>query len=62
MNRDVVPLWKRGIKGDFRIMLYKSPLTPLFQRGEPIEKPEEPYNLDDCPIFISKLKFIDATP
>jgi len=41
-NRDVVPLWKRGIKGDFRIMIYKSPLTPLFQRGEPIEKPEEP--------------------
>ena len=25
-----------GIKGDFRVMIYKSPLTPLFQRGEPI--------------------------
>jgi hypothetical protein len=41
-NRDIVPLWKRGMKGDFMIMIYKSPLTPLFQRGEPNEKPEEP--------------------
>jgi len=28
-----IPLWQRGIKGDFRIMLVKSPLAPLFQRG-----------------------------
>jgi len=41
-NRDVVPLWKRGIKGDFWVMIYKSPLAPLFQRGEPKAKPEEP--------------------
>jgi len=26
-------LWQRGIKGDFRMMFGKSPLTPLFQRG-----------------------------
>ena len=28
-----IPLWQRGIKGDFKIMLVKSPLAPLFQRG-----------------------------
>jgi hypothetical protein len=33
------PLWQRGIKGDFFgdvkvAMVHKSPLTPLFQRGE----------------------------
>jgi hypothetical protein len=28
-----IPLWQRGIKGDFKIMLGKSPLPPLFQRG-----------------------------
>jgi hypothetical protein len=28
-----IPLWQRGIKGDFKIMLRKSPLAPLFQRG-----------------------------
>jgi hypothetical protein len=28
-----IPLWQRGIKGDFKIMLIKSPLAPLFQRG-----------------------------
>jgi hypothetical protein len=24
-----IPLWQRGIKGDFKIMLRKSPLAPL---------------------------------
>jgi hypothetical protein len=28
-----IPLWQKGIKGDFRIRLVKSPLAPLFQRG-----------------------------
>jgi hypothetical protein len=32
------PLWQRGIKGDFfgdvKAIARKSPLTPLFQRGE----------------------------
>jgi hypothetical protein len=28
-----IPLWQRGIKGDFKIMLVKSPLAPLCQRG-----------------------------
>jgi hypothetical protein len=27
-----IPLWQRGIKGDFKIMLRKSPFAPLFQR------------------------------
>ena len=26
-------VWQRGIKGDFKNMLGKSPLTPLYQRG-----------------------------
>jgi len=33
-----LPLWKRGIKGDLKMKMsfffIKSPLTPLFQRGE----------------------------
>jgi hypothetical protein len=28
-----IPLWQRGIKGDFEKILGKSPLPPLFQRG-----------------------------
>jgi hypothetical protein len=46
-NRDIVPLWKRGIKGGFLeyLMIDKSPLTPLFQRGQPMNKPEEPIKL-----------------
>jgi hypothetical protein len=28
-----IPLWQRGIKGDFKMMLIKSPLAPLSQRG-----------------------------
>jgi hypothetical protein len=30
----IFPLWKRGMKGDFKINEFiKSPLTPLCQRG-----------------------------
>jgi hypothetical protein len=25
----LIPLWQRGIKGDFKIMVTKSPLAPL---------------------------------
>jgi hypothetical protein len=28
-----IPLWKRGIKGDFKNMFGKAPTTPLRQRG-----------------------------
>jgi hypothetical protein len=28
-----IPLWQRGIKGDFKNMFGKSPPTPLCQRG-----------------------------
>jgi hypothetical protein len=29
-----IPLWQRGIKGDSKIMLVKSPLTPLCPPGQ----------------------------
>jgi hypothetical protein len=34
-NENMFPLWKRGMKGDFKIngSIIKSPLTPLCQRG-----------------------------
>jgi hypothetical protein len=29
-----IPLWQRGIKGDFKIMFIKSPLAPLCQSND----------------------------
>jgi len=34
------PLWKRGARGDFPIIILKSPFIPLCQRGIKIPKPE----------------------
>ena len=35
-----IPLWQRGINGDFKIMLRKSPLPPLFPPGQRPYGPE----------------------